>query len=175
MSSKMGARFKTLFSCTSGKRPRKHRRYLLFCSLFSERSLHDQSRSVAFQYFFYLQLLIFCCLQLLIFLTQVENLDRFKTRSLVSQSSTCVMFFQNLRIRLEYFSGTKISLLYKLKCVLLRSTQTNHFISNMTKIARNSKELSVIEFSDLADIANIISNRRRFGEVAKSYDCRGTQ
>ena len=45
----------------------------------------------------------------------------------------------------------------------------------MTKTARNSKELSVIEFSGLADIANIISNRRRFGEVAKSYDCRGTQ
>jgi len=45
----------------------------------------------------------------------------------------------------------------------------------MSKTARNSKELSVIEFSGLADIANIISNRRRFGEVAKSYDCRGTQ
>lgn len=47
----------------------------------------------------------------------------------------------------------------------------------MTKTARNSKEFSVIEFffGFIADIANIISNRRRFWEVVKSYDCRGTQ
>lgn len=41
MSSKMGARFKTLFSCTSGKRPRKHRSPDLKQLVFEEKAVRE--------------------------------------------------------------------------------------------------------------------------------------
>lgn len=161
MSSKMGARFKTLFSCTSGKRLRKHKRYVLFFSLFQNASAVVGSISGNSSF-------VFC------FLSSNEGGQFWPFKKAIdrwSLSHLLVMFFYNcaqhlLHIYREFthllrcFSGTKISLFYKPECVLLSfQGKTCHKQYDQNSLL-GAKELSVTEFfyffHGLADIANII-------------------